>query len=88
MDIFQLEKRLENLEKLVNGLIKKIDNNKFYQDADTASERIGIGNNTSGVAENDSAIMDIAELSDENGTAIEELAEMIDDLEERVSALE
>lgn len=83
-----LEKRVEILEKLVNALIKRIDNDKIYQSADTDSERIGIGNNSIGVAENDSAIMDIAELSDENGTAIEELAEMIDGLEERISALE
>lgn len=29
-----IEKRLENLEKLVTSLSKKIDNNKFYQEAD------------------------------------------------------
>lgn len=31
--------RVENLEKLVDNLIKKIDNNKFYQDADNAGMR-------------------------------------------------
>lgn len=83
-----IEKRVANLEKLVYSLIKRTDNDKFYQSADTDSERKGIDANTEGVAENDSAIIDIAELSDENGTAIEELADMIDDLESRVSALE
>ena len=34
-----IEKRVNNLEKLVNALIKKIDNNKFYQDADVNGVR-------------------------------------------------
>ena len=37
-----IEKRVSNLEKLVNALIKKIDNNKFYQDADVAGVRKGV----------------------------------------------
>lgn len=34
-----IEKRLDNLEKLVNALIKRIDNDKYYSDADTAGIR-------------------------------------------------
>ena len=34
-----LEKRVENLEKLVNGLIKTINNNNFYINADIAGCR-------------------------------------------------
>ncbi len=41
-----IEKRVSNLEKLVNGLIKKIDNNKFYQDADVAGVRKGVSDVT------------------------------------------
>ena len=83
-----IEKRLTNLENLVNALIKRIDNDKFYQSADDASEKKGISTNASGVEENGNGILDLADLSDENSTAIEDLAEMIDDLESRVEALE
>lgn len=41
-----IDKRVENLEKLVNGLIKKIDNNKLYQDADVAGVRKGVSDVT------------------------------------------
>ena len=34
-----VEKRIENLENLVDALSRKIDNIKFYQDADTAGVR-------------------------------------------------
>ena len=61
-----------------------------------------VDKNTAGVSENDSAICDVAELSDVNSMAIDDLAEMadtnslaiddlaeiIDDLEQRVEALE
>ena len=43
---------------------------------------------TSGISENDNAICDIADISDVNSTAIDDLAIMIDDLEQRVEALE
>lgn len=37
-----IEQRLSNLEKLVNALSKKIDNNKFYQQADIDGTRQNI----------------------------------------------
>ena len=37
-----LEQRLSNLEKLVNALSKKIDDNKFYQQADIDGARQNI----------------------------------------------
>ena len=83
-----IDERLTKLENLVNALIAKVDNINFYQKADTASERIGISNNSIGVAENDSAICDVAELSDVNSGAIDDLAEMVDELSNRVSELE
>ena len=88
------EDRLDALEKRFNNLQKAFEQAMRNQVPITAKSDESyakcpqVDENTSGVAENDSAIMDIAELSDENDTAIEELAEMIDNLEERVSALE
>lgn len=41
-----LETRLTNLEKLVNALSKRIDTNKYYQDADNDGMRKGINNVT------------------------------------------
>lgn len=37
-----IEKRLSNLEKLVDALSKKIDNTKYYTDADIAGNRQSI----------------------------------------------
>ena len=90
-----IETRVTNLEKLVDSLVTTINNTKFYTDADIAGCRhtegeLGTKNTEQdgGIDENDSAICDVAELSDENSSALEELAEMIDDLETRVEALE
>lgn len=41
-----IEKRLSNLENLVNALSKKIDSNKFYTDADVSGNRASISNIT------------------------------------------
>ena len=78
----------DSLKKLVNSLIKRSDINKEYSDADTASERLNISNNTVGVTENDTAICDVADLSDVNSQAIDDLAEMVDELLNKVSELE
>lgn len=83
-----VDERLTNLENLVNALIAKVDNINFYQKADTTSERIGINTNSAGVAENDSAICDVADLSDINSQAIDDLAEMVDELSNKVAELE
>lgn len=76
-----IEKRLSNLENLVNALSKKIDNNKFYTDADVNGNRKGVNENTNGVAENSGGIFDVAALADENSQAIMELAEIIGEME-------
>ena len=39
MDIY---KQIKNLESLVNGLVKNLNNNKFYTDADISGTRQGI----------------------------------------------
>lgn len=44
--------------------------------------------NGKGIDENGASILDIADLADENNSAIEELADIIGDLLERVTALE
>lgn len=41
-----------------------------------------------GIAENSEGLIDVAALADENGTSIEELAEMLSDHEDRIAALE
>lgn len=41
-----IEQRLENLERLVNALSKKIDNQKFYADADMSGVRKGVADAT------------------------------------------
>jgi hypothetical protein len=41
-----IETRLKNLENLVNALSKKIDNTKFYQDADIDGVRKGVADVT------------------------------------------
>lgn len=43
---------------------------------------------TSGISENQGSVLDVAELSDENSGSIVDLADAIEDLEERVKALE
>ena len=41
-----IETRLTNVENLVNALIKRINNDKFYSDADTAGIRQSVSNIT------------------------------------------
>lgn len=41
-----------------------------------------------GTTENGQSILDVADLADENSTSIEELAEMLQDHEDRIAALE
>ena len=83
-----LEERIAKLESLVYALITKTDKNAFYQKANTTYENATIKNNSVGVMENDTAICDVAELADVNSNAIDDLAVIIDELENRVSGLE
>lgn len=85
---------IQDLEERVNALYNSVlqiqaNLNPVTDKADNASNKIPqVDENTVGVSENDGAIMDVAELSDENATAIEELAALVDELIERVEALE
>lgn len=65
-----IEERLSNLEKLVDSLIKRIDNDKFYDSADKAGIRQTEGNHGEAIEVNASDVADTR-------TAIEELYEMV-----------
>ena len=45
-NMISIEQRLSNLENLVNALSQKIDNNKFYADADMQGNRQSISDIT------------------------------------------
>ena len=71
----------EQILQLIEALNKRIDDlDKKY---DPLIVRSG-----EGMSENGEAILDIADLADENSTSIEELAEMLQDHEDRITALE
>lgn len=70
----QILSMLQALEKRIEELDKKYNHPALR--------------NGKGVDENGASILGIADLADENSSAIEELAGMIGDLEERVAALE
>lgn len=87
----ELTKRLKALEQaFFASRNREVSNTYTSEDAknNIDNTKPQVDNNTVGVAENDGAIMDVAELSDENATAIEELAALVDELMERVEALE
>ena len=80
--------RLTNVENTLNALIKSLNLQKMYTSADNTAERKNISENAFGVAENGTSVLDLADLSDENSTALEDIAIMLDDHEQRISALE
>ena len=47
-----MEKRLKNLENLVNYLIKQINNLRFYTNADTEGNRVSLSNTDGNVEKN------------------------------------
>ena len=81
-------KEFDDLRNLVLALIKRIDNDKYYDSADKNGIRQTEGNLTSATTENDTAICDIADLSDVNSSAIDDLAVIIDELINKVYELE
>ena len=71
----------EQIMSIVQGLQKRIESlDKKYNFPAVRNGR--------GVDENGASILDVADLADENNAAIEELAEIIGDLADRVAALE
>ena len=84
----EILKRLTNLEDWFNALIKQFNIKKMYNEADLAAQKKAIGETAIGVSDNDIGICDVADLADTNSIAIDDLAAMIDDLQNRVSELE
>jgi len=76
-----IEQRVKNLENLVGALSKKIDNIKFYFDADIAGDRQSINENAESISDNSNGLFDVASLADENSQAIMDLAEIISEME-------
>ena len=60
-----IEKRLTNLENLVNALIKRMDNDKYYSDADTQGIRKSVSDVTP-YTESKTAYIDDTEVVFEN----------------------
>jgi hypothetical protein len=83
-----IEKRLTRLEQLVDSLIKRIDNEKFYSDADTNGVRVYSSQANEKASGNEDGLLDIATVADENSECTLELAEMISELEDRVATIE
>lgn len=89
-----LEIRVQNLESRLDSLMEsfvqsQINETPIIEKTDESFAKCPqVDENTAGVAENDSAICDVAELADVNSEAIDDLAEIIDELETRVSELE
>lgn len=84
----EILKRLANLEDWFSALIKQFNIKKMYNEADLAAQKKAIGETAIGVSDNDIGICDVADLADTNSIAIDDLAAMIDDLQNRVSELE
>ena len=90
-EINSIKQRLDNLTQ---AFIQSQHNNcSVVEKADDSSvqipfieEQMSIG--SKGISENDSAICDVADLSDVNSQAIDDLAEMVDELSNRVAELE
>lgn len=71
----------EQIMSIITGIQKRIESlDKKYN--------FPALRNGKGIDENGASILDIADLADENNTAIEELAEIIGELIDRVTALE
>ena len=84
----EILKRLANLEDWFSALIKQFNIKKMYNEADLAAQKKAIGETAIGVSDNDIGICDVADLADTNSIAIDDLAAMIDDLQNRFSELE
>lgn len=86
-EIKQIKAQLANLQQaFINA---RRSNANTVERVDESHNKIPqVDSNTEGVEENDEAIMDVADLADENSNALEELAAIIDELDARVTALE
>ena len=82
------EKRLTILEDKVDALLNTLNIKDFDNYADIASIRNTEDIHGEGISENDTAVCDVAELSDVNSQAIDDLAELVDELSNKVAEME
>jgi len=83
-----IETRLTNLENLVHALINSLNLKEMYNNADKTGFQKTEDIHTVGISENDTAICDVADLSDVNSQAIDDLAELVDELSNKVAEME
>lgn len=62
--MISIEQRLSNLENLVHALSQKIDNNKYYADADMQGNRQSITTTDGNVEQNTADLEYIAMMTD------------------------
>lgn len=83
-----IDERLTRLENLVFSLINRTDNDKFFQETNDAGIRQTETAHGEAIDENDTAICDVADLSDVNSQAIDDLAEIVDELSNKIAKME
>lgn len=76
--MLQIPKQILDLFSALEQRIHNVDNKYDFPTVRTSQ----------GVSENGAGLIDIADLADENSISIEELAEMLQDHEDRIAALE
>ena len=86
-EIESIKKRLESLQA---SFIQAQKNQvPITAKTDNSFRKIPqIDNNTNGVSENSDAVIDVADLADENSGSITDLADYVASLEERIAELE
>lgn len=83
-----IETRLTKLENLVHAFIKSAGIKADYANADTNAIRVTEGEHGEQINLDSESIFDLADLAGENSDANFDLAEMVSDLEARVTELE
>lgn len=83
-----IETRLTNLENLVHALINSLNLKELYDKADKTGMQKTEDKHEISISENDVAICDVADLSDVNSQAIDDLAELVDELSNKVAEME
>ena len=86
--IEKLEKQVKILNDNFNAFLKMNNIKSSYNEADKDGIRQTEGEHGNAINENDTAICDVADLSDVNSQAIDDLAEMVDELSNKVAEME
>lgn len=86
--IEKLEKQVKILNDNFNAFLKMNNIKSSYNEADKDGIRQTEGEHGIAINENDSAICDVADLSDVNSQAIDDLAEIVDELSNKIAEME